>query len=108
MNRFASIFIALGLATAGSTALAEQAKDQVSAKTVKPQPVQMTDAQLDNVAAGLIPITVVVVDVVDVTNNKVAVPIQVGANVNAAAVVLGGVATATQNAANTGRSVVTQ
>src|ERR687891_2759017 len=44
MNRFACIFVALGLAAAGSTALA------------KPEPVLMTDAQMDNVTAGLLTI----------------------------------------------------
>ena len=39
MNRFACMFIALGLATAGSTAFASQ-------------PALMTDAQMDNVAGG--------------------------------------------------------
>jgi hypothetical protein len=41
MNRFASIFVAFGLAAAGSTALAAQ-----------PPPVLMTDAEMDNVTAG--------------------------------------------------------
>ena len=43
MNRFAFIFVALGLAAAGSTALAAPAKSA---------PVLMTDAQLDDVTAG--------------------------------------------------------
>ena len=43
MNRFTCIFVALGLAAAGSTALAAPAKSG---------PVMMTDAQMDNVAAG--------------------------------------------------------
>jgi hypothetical protein len=85
MNRFASLILALVLAGAGSTALAEQTKDQVSTQTAKPQPVQMTDAQMDNVAGGLI--TVVAIDVVDVQNVAnnlsvdVAIPANVGANV---------------------------
>jgi len=41
MTRFACIFVALGLTAATSTALA-----------AKSQPVEMTDAQLDDVAAG--------------------------------------------------------
>jgi hypothetical protein len=41
MNRFACIFIAFGLAAAGSTALAAE-----------PQPVMMTEAQMDNVTGG--------------------------------------------------------
>jgi hypothetical protein len=63
MNRFASIAFAVGLATAGTPALADQAIGQLEAQTAKPQPMQMTDAQLDNVAAGLV--TVVLVDIVD-------------------------------------------
>src|ERR671914_2886570 len=47
MNRFACIFVAFGLAAAGSTALAASAK---------PQPMLMTDAQMDNVTAGLLTI----------------------------------------------------
>jgi len=43
MIRSACIVVALGLAAAGSTALAAPAK---------PEPVMMTDAQLDNVTAG--------------------------------------------------------
>jgi hypothetical protein len=43
MIRSTCIFVALGLAAAGSTALAAPAK---------PGPVMMTDAQMDNVAAG--------------------------------------------------------
>jgi hypothetical protein len=41
MTRFACVCLAIGLATAGSTALAE-----------KPQPVMMTEAQMDEVTAG--------------------------------------------------------
>ena len=43
MIRSTCIFVALGLAAAGSTALAAPAKSG---------PVMMTDAQMDNVAAG--------------------------------------------------------
>ncbi len=43
MKRFATLFVALGLATAGSTVLAEEAKDQVSEQNAKPQPMQMTE-----------------------------------------------------------------
>ena len=42
MNRFASIFVALGLAAAGSTALAAEPA----------QPQLMTDAQMDSVTGG--------------------------------------------------------
>jgi hypothetical protein len=92
MKRFATLFVAVGLATAGSTVLAEEAKDQVSKQDAKPQPVQMTEAQLDNVAAGLI--TVVAVDVVDINRNNVAVPVTVQLPVNAAVAVLGEAAAA--------------
>jgi hypothetical protein len=44
MNRIACIFVALGLAAAGSTALA--------AEPAKPQPAMMTEAQMDNVTGG--------------------------------------------------------
>lgn len=47
MIRFAPIFVAFGLAAAGSTALAASAK---------PEPMLMTDAQLDDVTAGLLTI----------------------------------------------------
>ena len=102
MNRFASIFVALGLATAGSTAFANETTDQLSNQTANPQPVQMTDAQLDNVAAGLV--TVVLVDLVDANNltviedgvrvlnnslNDVTVQVPVQAAVGAAVAVLG-------------------
>jgi hypothetical protein len=87
MNRFATFIIALVLAGAGSTALAEQTKDQLSKQTAKPQPVQMTDAQMDNVAGGLI--TAVLVDVVDVNNNNVQIAIPAHVNVNAVVALLG-------------------
>ena len=89
MKRFATFFVALGLATAGSTVLADEAIDQVSQQDAKPQPVQMSDAQLDNVAAGLI--NVILVDVADVAvnRNNVAVPVTVYLPVNAAVAVLG-------------------
>lgn len=85
MKRIATLVMALGLATAGSTALAEQAKDQLrKEQSSKPQPVQMTEAQLDNVAAGQL-ITIEVNDVL------VNLPIQANVllNLNAAVAVLG-------------------
>ena len=96
MKRFASVVVALGLATAGSTALATQPKDQVNAQASKPQPVKMTDAQMDNVAGGAL-VSVVAVDVVDVENvlNNVRVAIPVNASV-AIAVLGGAVAAASQ------------
>ena len=85
MKRIATLCIAFGLAAAGSAALAAQPEQ--AAKPPKPQPVQMTEAQLDNVAAGAL-INAVLVDVVDVNNNNVQVAIPVNAAV--AVQVLGG------------------
>jgi hypothetical protein len=84
MKLFATLVVATGFAAAGTTAFAEQAKDQADPPAAKPQPVQMTDAQLDNVAAGLI--DVVLIDVVDVGDVQVAIPVNANvlANVNAA------------------------
>jgi hypothetical protein len=91
MNRFATLFVAIGLASAGSTALAEAAKDQASKP--KLQPVQMTDAQLDSVAGGALVadgnlIAVQVNDVASHNNVQVAVPVT--AAVGAAVGVLSG------------------
>ena len=85
MKRFATLVVALGLATAGSTVLAEEAKDQVTKQDAKPQPVQMTDAQLDNVAAG---------QLIEISNNlnnndvRVAIPVNAGVQVAAAVAIL--------------------
>jgi hypothetical protein len=81
MKRFATLFVAIGLATAGSTVIAEEAKDQVSKQDAKPQPVQMTEKQLDDVAAGLV--NVFLVDVVDIERNNVQVAVPVNAAVAA-------------------------
>ena len=97
MKRFTHVFAALGFALAGSPAFADQAK---------PQPVQMTDAQLDAVAAGQIQVSegLVNVTVGDITvqdipvriltnsinGNTVQVP--VAANVNAVVAALGNAA----------------
>ena len=93
MKRFSHLFVAVGFALAGSAALAAEGK---------PQPVQMSDAQLDTIAAGQIQISegLVNVTVGDVTvdipvrvlnnsvnNNTVQVP--VAANVNAVVGLLG-------------------
>lgn len=86
MNRFASFFIAFGLASAGSTAFAEQAKDQLSTQAAKPQPVMMTDAQMDNVAAGLV--NVMLIDLIDIERNNVAVQVAVPVNATVAAQIL--------------------
>jgi hypothetical protein len=78
MNRFASIFVAFGLAAAGSTALA-----------AKPQPALMTDAEMDNVTAGLV--TVLIQDSLNNWDLDIALKLQanVAANVNAAVALVG-------------------
>ena len=76
MNRFASIFVAFGLAAAASTALA-----------AKPQ--LMTDAEMDNVTAGLV--TVLIQDSLNNWDLDIALKLQanVAANVNAAVALVG-------------------
>jgi hypothetical protein len=78
MNRFASIFVAFGLAAAGSTALA-----------AKPQPALMTDAEMDNVTAGLL--TVLIQDSLNNWDLDIALKLQanVAANVNAGVALVG-------------------
>jgi hypothetical protein len=79
MRCFATLFAAIGLATAGSTVLAE--------------PVQMTDAQLDNVAGGALVAAgnlISLQDVVDVNNNNINVAVPVTAAVAANVGVLSG------------------
>jgi hypothetical protein len=86
VNRIASIFVAFGLAAAGSTALA--------AEPAKPQPMMMTDAQMDNVSAGALGdglVTVVVQDSLNNWNLDIALKLQanVAANVNAGVALVG-------------------
>ena len=78
MNRFACIFVAFGLAAAGSTALA-----------AKPQPALMTDAEMDNVTAGLL--TVLIQDSLNNWDLDIALKLQanVAANVNAGVALVG-------------------
>jgi hypothetical protein len=85
MNRVASIFVAVGLAAAASTALA-----------AKPPPTPMTDAQMDDVTAGGV-LDVLVIDSLNDWNISLELKLQtnVAANVNAA-VALVGTAQATQ------------
>lgn len=102
MKRFTNVVVVLGFALASSTALADRPQ-------AKPQPVQMTDAQLDTVAAGqvidigsgLIDVTVGDITVQDIpvniltnsiNNNVVRIPVDVAANVNAVVAVLGNAA----------------
>ena len=72
MNRIACIFVALGLAAAGSTALAAQ--------PAKPQRAMMTDAQMDNVTGGGL-IDVIIMD--NLNNLGVDINAAVTAAVNA-------------------------
>jgi hypothetical protein len=86
MNRFACVFVAFGLAAAGSTALAAQ--------PAKPQPAVMTDAQMDNVTAGALGdglVTVVLQDSLNNWNLDIALKLQanVAANVNAGVALVG-------------------
>jgi hypothetical protein len=93
MKRFATLFVALGLATAGSTAIAEQATDQLNMQAAKPQPIAMTEAQLDSVAGGALVAAgnlIAVQDVVDVNNNNINVAVPVTAAVAANVGVLSG------------------
>jgi hypothetical protein len=83
MNRFARVFVAFGIAAAGSTALAAQ-----------PQPALMTDAQMDNVTAGALGdglVTVVLQDSLNNWNLDIALKLQanVAANVNAGVALVG-------------------
>ena len=84
MNRFACIFVVFGLAAAGSTALAAQ-----------PGPALMTDAQMDNVTAGLVDVFVVNTLNDWSINLELKLQTNVAANVNAG-VSLVGMASATQ------------
>jgi ATP-dependent phosphoenolpyruvate carboxykinase len=85
MNRIACIFVAFGLAGAGSTALA-----------AKPQPALMTDAQMDDVTAGGVVDVLVLNSLNDWSINlDLKLQANVAANVNAG-VSLVGTASATQ------------
>src|SRR5918999_2014819 len=86
MNRIACIFVAFGLAAAGSTTLA--------AEPAKPSPALMSDAQMDNVTAGALGdglVTVVVQDSLNNWNLDIALKLQanVAANVNAGVALVG-------------------
>jgi len=86
MIRVAFIVVALGLAAAGSTALAAAAK---------PEPVMMTDAQMDNVTAG--DLTVIIANSFNNWNvSNLTFMVNVIANVNTA-IANGGDATAGQS-----------
>jgi len=85
MNRVVCVYVAFGLAAAGSTALATE-----------PPPTLMSDAQMDNVTAGSV-LDVLVANSLNGWNIDLALKVQANvlANVNAA-VTLVGVAQAQQ------------
>lgn len=78
MKRIAAFSVILGLATAGS-AFAEQKEQQAGTQETKPRPVQMSEAQMDNVAGGALVFIgpgLLDVDIRDVANDiQVAVPV---------------------------------
>jgi len=79
MNRVACIFLAFGLAAAGSTALA-----------AKPPPAQMTEAQMDEVTGGGVVDVLVSNALNDWTINlEVGLQANVMANVNAGVALIG-------------------
>jgi hypothetical protein len=80
MKRFASLLAAAALSTSGAVAFAAEPQ-QPEQQSIGP--VQMTEAELDNVTAGLI--DVYVIDVLNNNQVQVAVPV----NAAVAAGVLG-------------------
>ena len=68
MKRFTAIAAALTLSAGSAFAGQDESKQPATS------PVQMTDAQLDSVAAGLVVVNVS--DVIDVNNNDVAISVQ--------------------------------
>ncbi len=82
MKRIGTVIAVAALATAGTTAFAGQDVQQA-----KPQAVKMSDAQLDNVAAGQL-INVQIVDLLNNNNVEVAIPVHAAVNVAAAVGVL--------------------
>ena len=93
MKKLIPAFAAAVFAMTGTAAYAQEDAKQLD------QPVAMTDAQMDNVAAGLI--TVVAVDVADIDTGNVLSNNQVSVPVNAAVNVLG-------QQASSNRSVIDQ
>lgn len=87
MSKISSFAFAVVLATTGTAAFADQGTETKAPS----DPIAMTDTQLDNVAAGLIaiPVTVVAVDLVDVSNVANKNDVTVGVPINAAVAVLG-------------------
>ena len=92
MKRVSTLAVALGLALSGAA--------YAGSDTVQPKasgPVQLTDAQMDEVVGGAL-ITLLVVDAVDIDDNTVNVAIPVNATV--AAGVLGSAAAVGTQAGN--------
>src|SRR3954466_13902207 len=83
MKIITAVATALSFAAASTSGFAGQAGDQ---ETIAKAPVEMTDAQMDNVTGGAL-INAILVDVVDVNNNNVQVAIPV--NAGAAIAILG-------------------
>ena len=77
MKKASTLAVALGLALSGA-AYAGQETPQAKASG----PVQMTDAQMDNVVAGAL-LNLLVIDAVDINNNTVQVAVPVNAAVAA-------------------------
>jgi len=77
MKIITAIATVLSFAAASTSGFAGQAVDQAKQAQA---PVEMTDAQMDNVTGGAL-INAVLVDVVDVNNNNVQVAIPVNAAV---------------------------
>ena len=77
MKMITAVATALSFAAAASSGFAGQTGNQ---ETQAQAPVEMTDAQMDNVTGGAL-INAILVDVVDVNNNNVQVAIPVNAAV---------------------------
>lgn len=82
MKRLIAAAGALVLSVGAYAGQADQPQQPVQQpQQASSEPVQMTDAQLDSVAAGLI--TIAVVDAVDIEDNQVQVAVPVNAAVAA-------------------------
>jgi hypothetical protein len=87
------VLLAAAVAAFALSSVAIAAEPAKPTQPTKSGPVKMSDQELDKVAAGAL-ITVIAVDVVDVNNNKVAIPVAA----NVAAGILCAECTATQTA----------
>jgi len=86
MQRCNALVLALALSSAGS-AFASQNKEGNADQAPKAKPAQMTEAQLDNVAAGQL-VNVQLVNLLNNNNVEVAIPVNAAVNVAAAVGVL--------------------